>query len=39
MLIGLRTAVYFDERIGLARARRLFRSSVKNLANSGQLGQ
>jgi AcrR family transcriptional regulator len=39
MLIGLRTAVYFDERISLARARRLFRSSVKDLANSGQLGQ
>jgi AcrR family transcriptional regulator len=39
MLIGLRTAVYFDERIGLPRARRLFRASIMNLANSGQLYQ
>lgn len=39
MLIGLRTAVYFDERIGLPRAHRLFRASILNLANSGQLGQ
>jgi len=39
MLIGLRTAVYFDQRIGLPRARRLFRTSILNLANSGQLGQ
>ncbi len=39
MLIGLRTAVYFDQRIGLPRARRLFRASILNLANSGQLGQ
>jgi AcrR family transcriptional regulator len=39
MLIGLRTAVYFDRRIGLPRARRLFRASILNLANSGQLGQ
>ncbi len=39
MLIGLRTAVYFDERIELPRARRLFRASILNLANSGQLGQ
>lgn len=39
MLIGLRTAVYFDERIGLPRARRLFHASILNLANSGQLGQ
>jgi AcrR family transcriptional regulator len=39
LLIGLRTAVYFDERIGLPRARRLFRASVLNLANSGQPGR
>jgi AcrR family transcriptional regulator len=39
MLIGLRTAVYFDQRIGLPRARRLFRASILNLANTGQLGQ
>ncbi len=39
MLIGLRTAVYFDQRIGLPRARRLFRASILNLANSGQLSQ
>jgi AcrR family transcriptional regulator len=38
-LIGLRTAVYFDERIGLPQARRLFRASIMNLANSGQLGK
>ena len=39
MLIGLRTAVYFDERIELPRARRLFHASILNLADSGQLGQ
>ena len=39
MLIGLRTAVYFDQRIDLSRARRLFRTSITNLANSGQIGQ
>ncbi len=39
MLIGLRTAVYFDQQIGLPRARRLFRTSVLNLANTGQLDQ
>ncbi len=37
MLIGLRTAVYFDERIDLPSARRLFRTSIRNLANTGQL--
>ena len=36
-LIGLRTAVYFDERIDLPSARRLFRTSIRNLANTGQL--
>ena len=39
MLIGLRTAVYFDKRVDLPRARRLFRASVLNLANTGQIGQ
>lgn len=39
MLIGLRTAVYFDERIDLPHARRLFRTSILNLANSGQIDQ
>ncbi len=39
MLIGLRTAVYFDQRIDLSRARSLFRTSIMNLANSGQIGQ
>lgn len=37
MLIGLRTAVYFDDRIELPSARRLFRTSIRNLANTGQL--
>ena len=39
MLIGLRTAVYFDERVDLPRARGLFRASILNLANAGQIGQ
>jgi len=39
MLIGLRTAVYFDERIELPSARRLFRDSILNFAQSGQIGQ
>ena len=39
MLIGLRTAVYFDERIDLPSARRLFHSSIQNLAQTGQLSQ
>ncbi len=39
MLIGLRTAVYFDQRIELPRARRLFRNSILDLAQTGQLGQ
>jgi AcrR family transcriptional regulator len=38
-LIGLRTAVYFDDRIGLPQARRLFHASIMDLANSGQPGQ
>jgi len=32
MLIGLRTAVFFDERLDLPKARRLFRSSMLNIA-------
>ena len=32
MLIGMRTAVYFDDRISLARARRLFRAAMLRLA-------
>jgi hypothetical protein len=33
MLIGMRTAVYFDDRISLARARRLFRAAMLRLAD------
>jgi hypothetical protein len=36
MLIGLRTAAYFDKRLGLPRARRLFHSQVLNLAGFDQ---
>jgi AcrR family transcriptional regulator len=36
MLIGLRTAAYFDERLTLPQARRLFRAQVRNLAQSGR---
>ena len=32
MLIGLRTAVFFDERLKLPKARRLFRSSMLDIA-------
>lgn len=32
MLIGLRTAVYFDERLKLPEAHRLFRTSMLNIA-------
>lgn len=39
MLIGLRTAVYFDDRVDLPRARRLFRDSIQSLAQTGLLGQ
>jgi len=38
MLIGLRTAVYFDERIDLPSARRLFHTSILSLADAGQIG-
>jgi len=36
MLIGLRTAAYFDERLGLPRARRLFNEEMLNLAGFRQ---
>ncbi len=36
LLMGLLTAAYFDERLGLPQAQRLFRSSMLNLANPGQ---
>ena len=32
MLIGLRTAAYFDKRLGIPRARRLFHNQMLNLA-------
>ena len=32
LLIGLRTAAYFDRRLGLPRARRLFHDEMMNLA-------
>ena len=36
LLMGLLTAAYFDERLSLPQAQRLFRSSMLNLANPGQ---
>jgi len=36
MLIGLRTAAYFDKRLGIPRARRLFHSEMLNLAGFSQ---
>jgi AcrR family transcriptional regulator len=36
MLIGLRTAAYFDRRLGLPRARSLFHSEMLNLAGYSQ---
>jgi len=36
MLIGLRTAAYFDKRLGLPRARRLFHNQMSNLAGFDQ---
>jgi AcrR family transcriptional regulator len=36
MLIGLRTAAYFDKRLGLPRARRLFHNEMLNLAGFSQ---
>ena len=38
-LIGLRTAVYFDDHIDLPGARRLFRDSIQSLAQTGHPGQ
>ena len=35
MLIGLRTAVYFDERLELSEAHRLFRTAMMNIAGYG----
>jgi AcrR family transcriptional regulator len=35
-LIGLRTAAYFDQRLGLPRARELFRNEIRNLAGYSQ---
>ncbi len=32
LLIGLRTAAYFDKRLGIPRARRLFHEEMLNLA-------
>jgi AcrR family transcriptional regulator len=39
MLVGLRTAAYFDERLGPREARRLFHAEMLNLANPGRLTQ
>ncbi len=36
MLIGLRTAAYFDKRLGLPKARKLFHKQMLNLAGFGQ---
>jgi AcrR family transcriptional regulator len=36
MLIGLRTAAYFDRRLGLPRARKLFRNQMLSLAGYSQ---
>jgi hypothetical protein len=36
LLMGLLTAAYFDERLGLPQAQRLFRSSMLRLADPGQ---
>jgi AcrR family transcriptional regulator len=39
MLVGLRTAAYFDERLSPEHARRLFSAQVMNLANLAPGGQ
>lgn len=39
MLVGLRTAVYFDERLGVQQAHEIFRSHVMGLAETGRLTQ
>ena len=38
MLIGLRTAAFFDERLGPSKARRLFYSEMMSLAKLGEPG-
>jgi AcrR family transcriptional regulator len=38
MLIGLRTAAYFDQRLGLPQARRLFRAEMSSLAGIDESG-
>jgi len=35
LLIGLRTAAYFDRRLGIPRARNLFHDEMLNLAGFG----
>jgi hypothetical protein len=39
MLVGLRTAAFFDERLGPQQALKLFRSEVMSLANQGRPGR
>jgi hypothetical protein len=39
MLIGLRTAAYFDDRLDLSQARRLFHSGVLKLASFSKRAQ
>jgi AcrR family transcriptional regulator len=39
MLVGLRTAAFFDEELGPRHARRLFHAGMLNLANLGHVAQ
>ena len=39
MLVGLRTAAYFDEQLGPRHARRLFQIEMLNLANLPRVAQ
>lgn len=39
MLVGLRTASYFDEQLSPAHARQLFYAEMQNLANAGRAGR
>lgn len=39
MLVGLRTASYFDERLSPTHTRRLFYAEMLNLANGGRVGR
>jgi hypothetical protein len=39
MLVGLRTAAYFDEQLGPRHARRLFHAEMLNLANLRPVSQ